>query len=384
MNIIALCQTPWEGPWLNRQQLLSRLGRSHTVLYSRGAWTVWDRHDADWRNAPWLGRFEQRDNVILDHPGRWLLRWPKVTAFDRLVVRADARRWLRRLGRKFRRPLTGWVFDPCFFPYLEFLPLEHLVYHAYDYYSDYPGWSDTLEAWQYEILARSDAAFASSRYSAARLSEKSGRPVDFLPNGVDYETFATAEQTTTSPDDLRGIPHPRLGYTGRINRKVDLSLIDELASRRPDWHFVIVGGLRDLDEATAAAASRCRERANVHLLGEKDPGSLPAYISRMDVNLMCYRHGPGLWTEGIYPLKLHEYLAAGAPVVSSDLESVREFSDVVHIVSGADEWESAIAAALANSGRGNREARRSVAARNSWDARLDVLEDRLRSLATGA
>ena len=50
---------------------------------------------------------------------------------------------------------------------------------------------------------------------------------------------------------------------------------------------------------------------------------------------MCYRLSDDLWVEGIYPLKLHEYLAAGRPIVSADVPSIRPFADVVAIARDA-------------------------------------------------
>ena len=41
------------------------------------------------------------------------------------------------------------------------------------------------------------------------------------------------------PTDLEAIPHPRIGFTGSINLKVDLSLIATLASRKPEWYWVL-------------------------------------------------------------------------------------------------------------------------------------------------
>ena len=61
---------------------------------------------------------------------------------------------------------------------------------------------------------------------------------------------------------------------------------------------------------------------------------------------MCYRLGDDLWVEGIYPLKLHEYLATGRPVVSADLPSIRPFAHVVAIARDLQQWDRAIEVAL--------------------------------------
>src|ERR1700681_2352615 len=64
--IVALALNPWSGPWVNRQHLLSRLGRDSPVLYSTGGWFVWDRFDPDWKRAPMSGGCARSDDVWVD------------------------------------------------------------------------------------------------------------------------------------------------------------------------------------------------------------------------------------------------------------------------------------------------------------------------------
>ena len=61
---------------------------------------------------------------------------------------------------------------------------------------------------------------------------------EFVPNGVSYESFATP---VPEPDDLRNIPHPRIGYVGWIKRMLDCDLLLQLMTANPQWSFVFVG-----------------------------------------------------------------------------------------------------------------------------------------------
>ena len=116
---------------------------------------------------------------------------------------------------------------------------------------------------------------------------------------------------------------------------------------------------------------------NVHFLGFKSREALPAYMCAMDVNLLAYRVASDLWTEGIYPLKLHEYLATGRPVVGAALSTLKPFSDIVTIADTLDGWENGLAAALADEAPDRFEQRRETARANSWDTRVDLLEREL-------
>ena len=118
----------------------------------------------------------------------------------------------------------------------------------------------------------------------------------------------------------------------------------------------------------------------MHFLGAKPVDRVPQYLVNMDVNLMFYRLSGQSWVTSGYPLKLHEYLAVGHPVVSVDLPTVRPFADVVRIADGVEDWLSAIQEALTAGGRGTVEQRRAVAAANGWDQRVASLDAWLKDL----
>jgi glycosyltransferase involved in cell wall biosynthesis len=389
--IIAFADNPWHGAWMNRQQVLSRLARrGWPVLYSTGAVSLWDRGRRKWADAPWLNHFEETDGIILDVAGRWPSRWPTLSSWDRLVMRRHASRLDARIssmgGGSFAERGIAILYHPQLLPYVEQLKPRRVIFYAYDALSMTPGWTAADEALLRRTLDRADLVVASSPMIARQLSE-AATEIRVLPNGADVDAFAAGARSAC-PADLAAVPHPRIGYVGNISQKVDLQSVAEVARKRPDWHWVMVGdaiGLR-ADTATSATYDACRRLTNVHFLGRKHHGELPAYVNHMDVNTMCYRQQGGWWVSG-YPLKLHEYLAAGKPVVSADIEAVREFDSVVDIARTTDQWIDAIEKALSQGGEGSPDSRQKVARRNSWDSRVDQLHDWLLEISaarTGA
>jgi glycosyltransferase involved in cell wall biosynthesis len=362
---------------MNRQQILSRLARRHTVLYTTGLRSARDRESPPDRAAA-FGRFERRDGVLVDRPPGLLRRTRSVPPLDRAIVRLAVRRWSRRLAQEGPAGLIAYAFHPKFWPFIEALNPARLVYHAYDLVP--PGTEQHAGRAHLTALLRSaDLVLASSDVVRAELLTAGARAVTVLANAVDYDAFSRVPEGP-DPADLAPIPHPRIGYTGRLTRKVDFPLIVDLAGRRPDWQFVLIGQEAMLDDVTRHALQRARSMSNIHLLGHKSVADLPAYVARMDVNLMCYRLERELWTEGIFPLKLFEYLASGQPVVSADVPSVRAYAGVVAIARRGEDWEPLIARALRSGEPGTHAARRELARENTWDHRVARLEELLAGL----
>jgi glycosyltransferase involved in cell wall biosynthesis len=381
LRIVALAANPWDGQWMNRQQLLSRLAGRHAILYSNGPFRIWDRGKDEFRRASLFGSFEQRGSVVLDRRGRWPLRVPRLGWLDHTAMQLAARRWRRQLSQA-DGPLVGYLFHPTFAPLLDALRPDHVVYHAYDLFRMTPNWSSAEEANESRLLAAADLVLASSREIASDLQRRSGKHVEFLPNGVDYDLFATAGRHP-EPAELAAIPRPRIGYTGKISVKFDFDLLLELSQRRPDWHFIVVGPSDELPPADAEKMAILRARPNVHLFGFRPADQSARFTAALDVGLMCYRLG-NLWTQAIYPLKMHEYLACGIGVVSAAVPAVQEFGDVVRIAQTPAEWHDAIGAALQDRGTAAVARRREVGAANSWDDRVTQLDRHLGSIAGGA
>ena len=378
-KIISFALNIWDSQWVNRQQLLSRLGQTHKILYSNGGWFTWDRTSPQWRLAPWFGRFEAKDNVLVDTAPRGLMRNPKAGWYDRWVIQMLIARWKRVLGSQFSHDGLAYVFHPALAVYAKALKPQRLIYHAYDLFRDAGGWNQELDQAERWLLEHADLVIASSEAIADTFQKIVPREVRFLPNGVDYGLFV---EPHAEPSDLASIPHPRLGYTGSLHPQIDYGLAAELAAKYPSWHFVFVGGhAGHFEGERKTVLERCRAITNIHFLGEKPRDQVPAYLQHMDVNLMLYLIDTNIWTNSGYPLKLHEYLAAGRPIVTANLPAIRPFHNVLAISCNQESWEQELTRTLSGSNPGNPEKRRAVARENSWDARVATLKDWLEEIS---
>lgn len=381
--VVALDPTPWSGPWGTIQQILSRLGRDRRVVYSNGPLSLWDRDKPLWNESPLFSGVRPQDRILVDAPGRLCPTWSKSRLWTNVAERLHSRHLRQASGA--RRHGIAFVMHPLLAHYVDLLGFDRLVYFAYDQYQLTAEWSEERARAQARLVADADLVVAVTAGLAASLPEPGPAKAKILPSAVDLDAYR-AGAGAPCPADLAAIPHPRISYVGRMTPKVDFDLVATIAERRPDWHWVMVGPvlLEGAGQAEAEALAkthwqRCKQLPNVHFLGNKHHSELPAYMSHVDVNTMCYRAEGGWWVTGS-PLKLYEYLAVGQPIVGTPLSAVTDYGHVVALARGVDAWTAAIAHALTQGGVGTSDERLACAAQNSWDHRLVELNTWLSAL----
>lgn len=386
-SIIALGAADWSDYWMPRQQYLFRLGaRGWNIAYSHGTPTIGEvASDKQMRQTPAWPRFRQTSNVNVYDPGWAIPRWPRAGLIDRIAVGNEVRHLKRAVDQAGHDPIA-LIMHPRFASYLPHLDGCRVVYFTEDAFRLMPGWTDEEDAMQNAVIDRSDMVIACAQSMIDELPEAGRRKARVLRNGVDFEAFK-AGLSAPCPDDLARVPEPRIGYTGSVNLKVDFKLVADLATRKPEWHWVFVGpvgvgasGGFGIHDDVRRGFETCQSLPNVHFLGSKPFFDLPAYMGNMTVNVMCYRTDGEGWWKAIDPLKTNEYLAVGRPVVSADLVNVRPFSECLEIATTPDEWSMALTRALSGDRAAMTGAGQARARQNDWNLLTDQLEDWLKEL----
>ncbi|GAA5512801.1 hypothetical protein Dcar01_01525 [Deinococcus carri] len=258
-----------------------------------------------------------------------------------------------------------WVYTPMELPVTAGLHPRVTVYDCMDELANFKGAPPQLREREEQLFGQADLVFTGGHrlYEAKRERHAGAYP---FPSSVDTAHFAQARAGLADPVDQAELPRPRLGFYGVIDERFDIELIGELARRRPEWQFVLLGPVVKIDPADLPRGE------NLHYLGMKSYRDLPAYLAHWDVALLPFALNEA--TEFISPTKTPEYLAAGVPVVSTGIRDViRPYGerDLVRIADGADAFEAACAAALAErhtpAGEDRRERADAHLSTLSWD-----------------
>lgn len=206
-----------------------------------------------------------------------------------------------------------WYYTPMAIAFTQHLKPLAIIYDCMDELSAFKGASPLLKERETELLRRADLVFTGgqSLYEAKRHQHPNIYP---FPSSVDVPHFAQARQIAEDPADQANIPHPRLGFFGVIDERMDLELLGGIAEARPDWHLVIIGPVVKIDPAILP------RHDNIHYLGGKDYKELPGYLAFWDLAMLPFARNDS--TRFISPTKTPEYLAAGKPVVSTSIRDV--------------------------------------------------------------
>jgi len=233
-----------------------------------------------------------------------------------------------------------WYYTPMALSYGRSIEAGAIVYDCMDELSAFKGAPPELLRLEEQLFDCADIVFTGghSLWDAKRTRHPRVYP---FPSSVDVAHFSKARTIAVDPADQADIPHPRMGFFGVIDERMDIDLIAAVAKSHPDWHLVMLG------PCVKIAESSLPRPGNIHYLGMKTYQQLPAYLAGWDVALLPFAMNES--TRFISPTKTPEYLAAGRPVVSTPVRDVvRPYGEegMVAIASTPEEFCDAIARAL--------------------------------------
>lgn len=280
----------------------------------------------------------------------------------------------RALSQRYSRELDGevfWTFSPLTYG-LE-RSYERTVYHSVDFLHSLPRVpADTLLSAETDLLGRADAVIGSSKPIVEHLART-------RPDAIEWENVADTSRFSAYRSDVRDLGAVFGGNltTSKIDVDLLMAIVDlgiPLTIAGP----IEIDGTRGTEEFDRLLCHRL-----VDYRGVLDLESLARLYGRATVGLIPYKVNS--YTEGVFPLKVYEYLAAGLQVVSTNLPSLEgNCSDHLLTTSGAEFATVTARAHASELGVAGRTRIAESVRSNSWSDRIDQAEELLGALLDGA
>ena len=368
-TIIYFGPEPWSGLWRNRHQLMSRFARHNKVFYVEPPTNIRDCLRPGRRSKLFT---RDTSGVTVIHGVRWLPLTGRAP-FKQLSIRAFLLAVSLVSGAAFgRRPLI-WYSKPRMVEFVGKSNAKRTIYHVVDEYSGYgdPSKTEASEPDPDELRMLQSVDDVIVVTQSLFESKSPHNPnTHIVANAVNFAAYSDASLTT--PDDMTSIDGPVIGYSGLVAARLDLAMLEQAASARPDWTFVFVGTINDAWCETEL--KRLRDLPNVRMLGTKDIDEVPRYVQQFDVCIIPYVLN--LRAQNASPLKLYEYAAASRPIVSTNFAAASSFEGHVHFAGNADQLLTECEKALRLDVESAEVVEnRRIAAENTWEHRVRQLSE---------
>ena len=329
--LLCLSHLRWDLVLQRPQHLLTRAARDWRVVFFEEP-----RFEPPADGLPRLDRRMVAEGVEVATPV--LPYWDGIPGSVERMQRPMLDAMLAESGQ----PDIVWYYTPLAQSLAGHLTPRVTVYDCMDELAAFKGASPQLLLEERRLLRRADLVFTGGQ-SLYEAKQGLHADVHCFPSSVDAKHYARARMPgIEEPQELQDVPHPRIGWFGVVDERMDLDLLEACADLRPDWSFVMIGPVVKLDPADLP------RRPNIHWLGGRTYAQLPSHLAHWDVGFMNFALNEA--TRYISPTKTPEYLAAGVPVVSTAIKDVvRPWGEegLVEIVHDADGAVAAIERVMA-------------------------------------
>ena len=307
--LIYAAGAEWNAMAGTDRQLVAALARHHPVI---------------WVDTP-VSALRSRDRIS---PVTVTTPLPNVTrlsvigppGLSRPMIRTIAHWWglsvlQRYLRREQLRPLAVIASTPApVLPGLKSLPGTKVYFATDDFVEAAAIWgvgAEYLRRSREANLKASDLVLAVAPGLARHLQRGPVAP-HWLPNGADVEGYRNVLDAEAA--DIRLQP-PIAGVVGQFNERTDVDALR--AVQEAGISLLLVGPASFRSKDAGEAFSRLASLPGVQWVGPVPREQLPGYIRHLDVGLTPY--ADTAFNRRSYPLKTVEYLAAGIPVVTTDV-----------------------------------------------------------------
>lgn len=373
--ILCLALPAWEGNYTKSTvELMKAVSETVPVLYIDYAFTWKDVVMAFLGKKPGLPIKKVLGlSSRLRKPSANLMVWslppllpinglPKGGAFD---VLHRINEWI--VHRSLLRAVKVWgqhhfaainACQPLYAKAMQSIGAACLLYYCYDEIGA-ANWTERHVArFEAEALKMADGLICSGSHLLAQ-KRQPDQPGVQIPNGVDA-MFLNVERAAATTD------RPVIGYVGSLDERIDLDLVEEVVKSMHECDFSFTGRVQD-----EAISNRLSRYTNVHFNAPIAYHALPERMRHFSVGIIPFLRNE--LTNGIYPMKVNEYLALGLPVVSTSFGDMPQLASWANLANDSQSFVAALREVISGDNPKKMANRKAFATKQTWQARAAQL-----------
>lgn len=383
-NIICVSYTTWEGEYTKSTvQLLSLLANDNHVVFIEYPRTLKDLINGILGKSKipvmrMIGLAKRVKTITADNGAKvkhvvmppmlptasvknetllkWFYRW-NTNKYKRHV-----RKIQKRLKLKDSIILTA--FNPVYgLAMIGELDEKSNVYYCYDGMDLNRNNAKTIEL-EKEFCEKVDAVITTSDYLNDEKKQFNSNSV-VVKNGVDYDMFVPFAKAKVNTESKK-----KVGYTGSLDYRFDIDLVEYAVQELPDVVFEFTGGIQN-----QKVMDRLKKYDNVIFQPAVHASEVPDIVAKFDVGIIPYLLSE--INKNIYPLKINEYLAIGVPVIMTEFAVLKDFEGIANITRSKEEFVVQIKNQIENDSEEMIKQRIEFAKSNSWNDRANQFSNYL-------
>lgn len=294
-NLLCFSHLDWNFVYQRPQHLLSRFSKNYNVFYFEEP------------------KYGDEDKIFkIENHGITIVKTFVKNPSDYFVIEKITADFITKNNIKAD---VIWYYTPMALNFTSKIKAQVVVFDSMDELSAFKFAPQNLLQKEEELFQKADIIFTGGNalYEAKKHRHHN---IHSFPSSIDKGHFLKARRTGEDLQDQKDIGFPRLGFYGVLDERFNIDLLREIAFKKPEWNFIIIGPVVKISPEELPKAG------NIHYLGSKDYSELPDYIRHWDVAMNMFALNES--TKFISPTKTPEYLCAGLPVISTSI------TDVVH------------------------------------------------------
>lgn len=288
-------------------------------------------------------------------------------------------RFFLRIRHWNHKAFLCWMFFPHY-SHLLFFKMKRwrVIYDIVDYYTF---WNlvknKEIQKKKQYLLQKSDHIFAISQTLKKQYQKLTKKTIFVSPQGFSEKVFKKKSSTRFKLPKTK----PIIGFIGRIDERLDYSLLEKLIHKRSDWQFVFIGpkqyGNILSNKKVKFKAERLLSYKNVLWLAKVSKSSIPSLIEQFKVCIIPYdtKLKFNLYS---YPMKLFEYFYLKKPVIATTIRELRapEFAKIVFTSDDPVQWIKYIERLISKSWpKSCQMSQLKMAKENSWNKKVEFISE---------